>query len=200
MTSFDIAILIAGFSMFLIPVAGIITIILASRKKKSWKSALWVTIWITMVFLTYLCLCKYVREYFEAPYRLFSTSFLFLLILFAPGQYRKAKQAQKLAAGLNKDDILTEERERVVKTQIVDSASNATSKVNTGDAVGRALVGGALFGGLGAAVGAVTAQRDIKENRKVTFLVYYKDGYKNLRTVDYDSELYHLFMSRLDVK
>ena len=38
MTSFDIAILIAGFSMFLIPVAGIITIILASRKKKSWKS------------------------------------------------------------------------------------------------------------------------------------------------------------------
>ena len=119
---------------------------------------------------------------------------------FKPEERKKRKDAQRLLNSLGKDNILKDERERVVKTQMVDSSSNATSKVNTGDAVGRALVGGALFGGLGAAVGATTAQRDIKENRKVTFLVYYKDGYKNLRTVDYDSELYHLFLSRLDVK
>lgn len=117
---------------------------------------------------------------------------------FKPEERKKRKDAQRLLNSLDKKNILKEERERVVKTQIVDSASNATSKVNTGDAVKRAVVGGVLFGETGAVVGAVTAQRDIKENRRVTFLVYYKDGYKNLRTVDYGSELYQLFMSRLE--
>lgn len=101
---------------------------------------------------------------------------------------------------------LSEEKEKkydqeyndsILRTVIVDSSHIATTRANTGSAVGRAMVGGALFGPAGAVVGAGTAKRKVRESHKTTFLVYFKDGTQRGIEVENGSKQYKMFMSKL---
>lgn len=106
-----------------------------------------------------------------------------------------------------KDEIRAEEKQAridqeyldsILKTVIVDSSHTVTNNgVSTGSAVGRAVVGGALFGGVGAVVGASTAKNKITEKHSTTFLVYFTDGTQRAITVDNGSKQYNMYISKL---
>lgn len=196
MNSFDIAILIAGFSMFAVPIVLMITVILAMRKKMSWKTAVYYTAWTIALFLVFLGLCKYVRPYFEDPMNLYTTLALFTVLLIAPSMYKSYRKDQNTINRMEADAVKWEQK--VLKTRIVDSSHIATSRPSTGSAVGRAIVGGTFFGGLGAFIGALTAKEKVTEKHSITFLVTLDDGSTYYKTVGNDSRWYHIYMSKLE--
>lgn len=197
MNSFDIAILIAGFSMFAIPIVLVLTIIMATRKKISWKTAAYYTIWTMSLFLVFWGLCKYVRPYFEDPVNLYTMIALFAVLLIAPSVYIGYRKDQNMIKHMEADTVKWEQK--VVKTRIVDSSHIATSRPSTGSAVGRAIVGGTVFGGLGAFIGALTAKEKVTEKHSTTFLVTLDDGSTYYKTVDNNSRWYHVYMTKLEV-
>ena len=99
---------------------------------------------------------------------------------------------------------LKKETQTVVKTIFIDSSHTATVTQNprTGSAIGRAFVGGAIAGPAGAVIGAGTAKQkgNVNETHKTTFIVWYIDGHWEHKTVDNNSKLYNLYMSRLDLR
>ena len=197
MNSFDIAILIAGFSMFAVPIVLAITVILAMRKKISWKTAAYYTAWTITLFLVFLGLCKYVRPYFEDPMNLYVMLTLFTVLLIAPSMYKSYRKDQDVIKRMEADAVNWERK--VVKTRIVDSSHIATSRPSTSSAVGRAVVGGAFFGRLGAFIGALTAKEKVTEKHSTTFLVTLDDGSTYYKTVDNNSRWYHVYMTKLEV-
>lgn len=94
-------------------------------------------------------------------------------------------------------------KQSVMKTKIIDTSHTATStaKVNTSSAIGRGVVGGMLAGPAGAIIGASTAKQDtkVKEHHSTTFMVYYSNGTRKHETVENGTELYNIYMSKLDV-
>lgn len=91
----------------------------------------------------------------------------------------------------------------VMRTRIIDSSHTATaiSKVNTGSAVSRGVVGGMIAGPVGAIVGASTAKQDteVEEHHTTTFMVYYSNGTRRADTVENGTELYNIYMNKLDM-
>lgn len=73
----------------------------------------------------------------------------------------------------------------VVGATIIDSGT----KYKTKGGLGSAVVGGALFGEVGAVVGATVGQKTT-EAKTVRFLVEYKDGHKKIEDVKVDSARY----------
>lgn len=92
----------------------------------------------------------------------------------------------------------------VIKTKIIDTSHTATvtSKAKTGSSVGRAVIGGAIAGPAGAMIGAGTAKRKVTvdEHHTTTFMVFYQDGTRNHDTVENGTELYHIYMEKLDIE
>ena len=90
----------------------------------------------------------------------------------------------------------------IKKTRIIDAynSSRGYDKVNTGNAIKRAAVGGALFGKAGAVYGASTARRDMyfEDDSKVVFRVWWDDGSKTIEEVKRGSDKYKLFMEYLE--
>lgn len=196
MNSFDIAIIIAGFSMFAVPIVLVMTVILALRKRMSWKAAIYYTAWTMTLFLVFLGLCKYVRSYFEEPMNLYTMLALFTVLLIAPSMYKSYRKDQDAIKHMEADTVKWEQK--VTKTRIVDSSHIATSRPSTSSAVGRAVVGGAFFGGLGAFIGALTAKEKVTEKHSTTFLVTLDDGSTYYKTVDNDTRWYHVYMNKLE--
>lgn len=129
-----------------------------------------------------------------------------LLVISVIEASRSSKAMAQKRQELAEQKVLSEEKEKqtdqeyldsILKTVIVDASHTATTQVNTGSAVGRALVGGALFGGAGAVVGASTAKRNVHESHKTTFLVYFKDGTQRGIEVENGSKQYRMFMCKL---
>lgn len=89
---------------------------------------------------------------------------------------------------------------KIEKTQYMNGNVATTSKTSTSSAIGRAVVGGAIAGDVGAIVGASTAKQKVKEKHTTTFLVIYKDGHKSLETVEDDSLEYQVYVDKLEIK
>lgn len=78
----------------------------------------------------------------------------------------------------------------IVKTKIVD----VYGKTSTASAAARGVVGNIVAGPVGGIVGASTA----KSKRSTTFLIIYKDGNKQTRTVPNGSLEYQKYVKYLD--
>ena len=98
---------------------------------------------------------------------------------------------------------LEKEKQTVLKTKFIDSSHTATQTATpkVGSAIGRAVVGDWVAGPAGAIVGSATAKQKVTVNEKhtTTFMVYYKDGQRQHKTVDNGTELYDLYMEKLDL-
>ena len=87
---------------------------------------------------------------------------------------------------------MAENKDKIVsKTYILSSRqkSNFSEKVRNG------LIGGALFGEIGAFAGIAGT----KEKFFTTFLIIYEDGHSETREVENSSELYDIYMKRLSI-
>lgn len=68
-------------------------------------------------------------------------------------------------------------RPEISRVWIVDSKTNSNVSTKTGSAVGRGVVGGAMFGVPGALIGAGSAKKNVTQGDTwVTFLVEWDDG------------------------
>ena len=90
--------------------------------------------------------------------------------------------------------------ENIVKTKYMSGHHVTTSKASTSSAVGRAVVGGAIAGDVGAIVGASTAKQKTKAKHTTTFLVFYKDGHKNLETVEDGTLQFEVYVDKLEIE
>ena len=73
-----------------------------------------------------------------------------------------------------------------MRTRIIDSShtATATSKVNTGSAVSRGVVGGMIAGPVGAISAHLRQKQDteVEEHHTTTFMVYYSNGTRRADT------------------
>lgn len=92
------------------------------------------------------------------------------------------------------EDEWEQEKWNVVKTRFVKT--DVRIETSTSSAVGRAIIGDIVAGPVGAMVGAATAKENDKSES--TFIVFYKDGSSEVRTVRNHSDSYDLYMSRLE--
>ena len=89
---------------------------------------------------------------------------------------------------------------KIRKTQYMNANVSTTRKTSTSSAIGRAVVGGAIAGDVGAIVGASTAKQKVKSKHTTTFLVLYKDGHKSLETVADESLEYQVYVDKLEIE
>ena len=132
------------------------------------------------------------------------------LVVFTPS-YRKDNTALKAInksrqASVREQAIRERENQKrlladgILKTKYMSGDTIVTSKVSTSSAVGRAVVGNAIAGDVGAIVGASTAKQKVKEKQTTTFLVFYKDGHKNLETVENGTLTFEVYVDKLEIE
>lgn len=104
----------------------------------------------------------------------------------------------------NKAESDRAKMEGVLYTQYVGYNTYETAsktKTSTGSAIGRGLVGGALFGPAGAIIGGATAKKKTTSTTQatndVTFLVFYEDGTTIEDKAIKGSTKYNFYMSKL---
>lgn len=90
--------------------------------------------------------------------------------------------------------------DKIQKTRYMNGDTVVTSKLSTSSAVGRAVVGNAIAGDVGAIVGASTAKQKTKAKHTTTFLVFYKDGHKNLETVEDGTLRFEVYVDKLEIE
>lgn len=121
-----------------------------------------------------------------------------IIIYLAVVEHKRRKKYGKPMTAAQYEKMMEKDPYEIVKTKIVDSSHTSSNQVSTGSAVGRAVVGNALFGGVGAVVGASTAKRKTKEHHTTTFLVYYDNGTTLHKTVENGTPLYEKYMAKLE--
>lgn len=87
-----------------------------------------------------------------------------------------------------------QEKRNVIKTRFVKT--DARFETSTSSAIGRAIIGDWVAGPAGAMAGAATAKE--KDRSETTFIVYYKDGSSEVKTVRNGTDAYKLYLSRLE--
>lgn len=90
--------------------------------------------------------------------------------------------------------------DKILKTRYMNGDTVVTSKLSASSAVGRAVVGNAIAGDIGAIVGASTAKQKTKEKHTTTFLVFYKDGHKNIETVEDGTLQFEVYVDKLEIE
>ena len=95
--------------------------------------------------------------------------------------------------------IMATDPYKIIKTKIVDSSHTATTKMDTGSVIGRAIIGGAIAGGVGAIIGASTGKDKVVEKHQTTFIVYYEGGLTVVKTVDNGSKEYNKLIQKVEV-
>lgn len=119
-----------------------------------------------------------------------------LLLAFIFWLFRKAKEH---------DDAVKYERENVIRTKFIEQNMNQTvvSSKTKGNSIGRAVVGGAVAGPVGAVIGAGTGKKKTtyrtEEHPTTTFLIYYANGSQTIKTVSNHSDMYKFYLSKLDM-
>lgn len=119
------------------------------------------------------------------------------LVAFFNKQYRKEYLPSTAEIRENERRQLDE---KILKTRYMSGDTVVTSKLSTSSAVGRAVVGNAIAGDVGAIVGASTAKQKTKEKHTTTFLVFYKDGHKNLETVEDGTLRFEVYVDKLEIE
>lgn len=98
---------------------------------------------------------------------------------------RKLEEAQEKLRQLKADST-------IVSTAIVNSTTIGKQKSSATSAIARGVVGGALFGPVGAIAGAVTPKKTLTtETKDVTFSVRYASSRCELETVKFGSRRYN---------
>lgn len=121
-----------------------------------------------------------------------------VIILSKQGFKIRPKTQEEIKSEEKQARIDREYMDSIVKTVIVDSSHIVVNDGRkTGSAIGRAVVGGAIFGDVGAVVGASTAKNKVTEKHSTTFLVYFTDGTQKAITVDNGSKQYNMYISKL---
>lgn len=128
-----------------------------------------------------------------------------LLILFARSERRKRQHGgidPVEEAQLRKYREQREQRKlarTVVKTKILDGYSVTTSSgPGLLETAGRATIGGALGGPIGALIGGSTGRRTYQEYRHTTFKVWYGDGKTKIKTVPNGNPDWVKYMDKLE--
>ena len=138
---------------------------------------------------------EFVQKYFIAIALVFWMIVMFLTYLWY--KFWKKQNASR-------EEKMKMLSESIIKTKIIDTShtATATSKAKTGSSIGRAVVGGAIAGPAGAMIGAGTAKKKVtvNEHHTTTFMVFYQDGTRNHDTVENGTELYHIYMEKLDIE
>lgn len=129
---------------------------------------------------------------------MFAVAFIGVIYL-AIAEHKRRKKYGKPMTAEQYQKIMENDPYEIVKTKIIDTSHTSSDQVSIGSAVVRAAVGGALFGDVGAVVGASTAKRKVKEHHTTTFIVYYDNGMTQYKTVENGSKLYEKYMAKLEV-
>ena len=94
-------------------------------------------------------------------------------------------------------------RRRIVKTKYIDSLHNYRQEVksDTLDVIGRTLIGDSIAGPLGAIIGAASSEPKVTvwEEHETIFLVTYTDGTMKLDKVKNGSDIYRLYIEKLEI-
>lgn len=80
-------------------------------------------------------------------------------------------------------------KKKMINVEILDVSS--TSKKSVGSSITRGAIGGALFGGAGAVVGAMSGKE--KTKTMITFLVSYDDGTTDTITCEEGGALWDMY-------
>lgn len=84
---------------------------------------------------------------------------------------------------------------RIAWTEIADSTHRTSERTKAGSALVRGAVGGALLGPVGALAGASSAKKEVYHEDKTTFVIFYENGQRDVKTVDNDSVEYRVYLS-----
>ena len=94
-------------------------------------------------------------------------------------------------------------RQRIVKTNYIDSLQNYRQEVksDTLDVIGRTLIGDSIAGPLGAIIGAASSEPKVTvwAEHETIFMVTYTDGTIKLDRVKNGSDMYRLYMEKLEI-
>ena len=96
---------------------------------------------------------------------------------------------------MSRDEILALKK-TPIKAKILDHGGGAVAVKKGG--LGRAAIGGALFGGAGAIVGANTGKREIDRNDYTVFKVWFNDGTDEIQQIPHTSNLYKTYLGLLE--
>ena len=116
-----------------------------------------------------------------------------ILVIFVPAF------VLKVVMPLRREKKRKKHLRNVVKTRLLGVGNDVAVTTDTLDAIGRGVIGGAVAGPMGAAVGASTARRTVSSTgaRQVTFLVYMRSGKKLIKTVSKGTPEYRRYMKKL---
>ena len=99
--------------------------------------------------------------------------------------------------GMKSEDVVTQlNGTDAVKTKILDHGSG--NLVGSGGGVGRAIVGGALFGSTGAIVGAATRKQKYAQTQYTMFKVWYPDGHTEIEQVEHGTAKYKKYLELIE--
>ena len=94
-------------------------------------------------------------------------------------------------------------RQRIVKTKYIDSYNNFRQEIksDTLDVIGRTLIGDSIAGPMGAIIGAASSEPKVTvwEEHETIFMVTYTDGTQKLDKVKNGSDIYRLYMEKLEI-
>lgn len=111
-----------------------------------------------------------------------------IVILVAVGSSAEKKRAEDMKNGQNGYN-------RIAWTEIVDSTHRTSERTKAGSALVRGAVGGALLGPVGALAGASSAKKQVSHEDKTTFVIFYENGQRDVKTVDNNSVEYKVYLS-----
>lgn len=83
-----------------------------------------------------------------------------------------------------------------VKTKILDHSNGQL--VGNGGGVGRAIVGGAIAGEVGAIIGASTRKQKFTQKQYTIFRVWYQDGHDEVEKVEHGTAKYKRYLKLLE--
>ena len=111
-----------------------------------------------------------------------------IVILVVVGSNNEKKRAEDMKSGHNGYN-------RIAWTEIVDSTHRTSERTKAGSAFVRGAVGGALLGPVGPLAGASSAKKEVSHEDKTTFVIFYENGQRDVKTVDNNSVEYKVFIS-----
>lgn len=202
---FDICLIISlvvlATEVVLIGITALITGIRKTKYRKSYRLSFLVALIECIILVIYMDSMG-LFGYGETPESKYGVLVLVFAVIpmFVPyfdKQYRKEYFPSTAEIRENERRQLDE---KILKTRYMSGDTVVTSKLSTSSAVGRAVVGNAIAGDVGAIVGASTAKQKTKEKHTTTFLVFYKDGHKNLETVEDGTLQFEVYVDKLEIE
>lgn len=181
--------LLIFFSSMILPLIGCI---IFSRSRKA--GLLLCTAGPSVLALFFVYLAVQAASSIDRGLAVFGAVFLLLIAVCIP-----AVAGHNAHVKAKMDDL----RQRIVKTNYIDSLHHYKQEVksDTLDVIGRTLIGDSIAGPLGAVIGAASSEPKVTvwEEHETIFMVTYTDGTQKLDKVKNGSDIYRLYMEKLEI-